>query len=113
MNLLLTPGQAGDAPQAATLLRDTRPSYVVADAGYDSDALRELIQALGARPCIKGRRNRVRKKRCRKAVYKTRNVIERFFNSLKRFRRLATRYDKKAANYLGFVQFAVVLTQVK
>ena len=109
VRLALTPGQAGDAPQAGRLLDGLRPAWVVADAAYDSDAIRVQVRRGGAKACIKPNPTRKRKKRYDRARYKHRNVIERFFGAVKRFRRVATRYEKKAANFLGFVWLAAVL----
>ncbi len=109
VRLVLTPGQAGDAPQAARLLDGLRPAWVVADTAYDSDAIRARVRRARAKACIKPNPTRKRRKRYDRARYKHRNVIERFFGAIKRFRRVATRYDKKAANFLGFVWLAAVL----
>jgi putative transposase len=110
---ILTPGQADDAPRAPALLAGPRPRHVVADTAYDSDAIRALIRRMRARACIEPNPTRKRKKRCDKARYKRRNVIERFFGKLKRgFRRVATRYEKKAENYLGFAWLAAVLVSI-
>ena len=81
-----------------------------ADAAYDSDAIRRRVKRMKAQACIKPNPRRKVKKRYDKARYKRRNLIERFFARIKEFRRVATRYDKKAANYLGFVWLAAVLT---
>jgi len=109
VRLVLSPGQAGDAPRAEALLDGLRPGHVVADAAYDSDAIRERVRRMGARACIRPNPTRKRKRRYDRQRYKGRNVVERFFGSVKRFRRVATRYEKKAENYLGFVWLAAVL----
>ena len=78
----------------------------LADRGYDADAIREEIEAAGVEaviPAKAGRRNPAAHDR---AKYKWRNLIERLFNKLKNWRRVATRYDKTAASYLGFVHIA-------
>ena len=91
--LVVTAGQRGDAPQAEVLLNDLKPGHVIADAAYDSDALRRLIRKKRARACIKPNPRRKRKKRYDKQRYKHRNVIERFFRRIKQCRRVATRYE--------------------
>ncbi|MFO0956523.1 MAG: transposase [Isosphaeraceae bacterium] len=81
--------------------------------GYDSDANRAAIRAAGAEPCIPPRRNRKEAVPYDRHLYRERNVIERYFARVKRYRRVATRYDKRAANYLGFVwvaSIAIMLT---
>ena len=113
LTLVLTAGQRGDAPQAGALLAGLRRGavgHVIADAGYDSDAIRRRVRALRARCCIKPNPTRKRKKRYDRQRYKGRNRIERFFNRLKRCRRVATRYEKKPENFAGFVYLAAFVT---
>ncbi|WP_083233542.1 transposase [Planctopirus hydrillae] len=73
-------------------------------------AIRLRVKRMWAKACIKPKANRKARKRCVKESYRHRNVIERFFGALKRFRRIATRYDKKAANFAGFLWLASLLT---
>lgn len=113
VRLVLSPGQAGDAPRASALLDGLRPKHVIADAAYDSDAIREQTRAAKAHACIRPNPTRKRKKRYDRELYKRRNVIERFFGAIKRFRRVATRYEKKAENYLGFVWYAAMLVRLE
>ena len=113
VRLLLTPGQAGDAPQAEKLLADLSPRNVIADAAYDSDAIRQRIQRTKGKACIRPNRTRKTKKRYDKERYKHRNIIERFFGAIKQFRRVATRYDKTSENFMGFVWLAALLVGLK
>lgn len=109
----MTAGQKGDAPQADALLSGFEPGtigHVIADAGYDSDAIRRRVKRLRARCCIKPNPQRKRKKRCDRGRYKHRNVVERFFCRLKRCRRIATRYEKKPENYAGLLWLAAFIT---
>ncbi len=112
VTMIVTAGQCGDAPQGERLL-DSLPSgkvgHVVADAVYDSDAIRQRIKKKGAKACLKPYSKRKVKKRYDKTRYRNRNVIERFFGHLKCFRRLATRYEKKAANFTGFLWLGAIL----
>ncbi len=85
---------------------------VIADAAYDSDAIRRRGKQLGAKVCIKPNPRRQVRKRYDKAAYKHRNLIERFFGRIKRCRRVATRYEKKAANYAGFIWLAALITDM-
>jgi transposase len=106
---LITPGQAHDAQGAAILLNDLkRKSVVIADKGYDADWIRARIRDQGAIPNIPNKANRMRRYRWQKQLYKERNLIERFFNKLKHFRRIATRYDKLGAAFFAFIQLAAV-----
>jgi transposase len=83
---------------------------VTADRAYDTDAVREQIQAQGAVPNIPSKRNR-RWRHCFSPVlYRGRNAIERMVGRLKDFRRIATRYDKLAANFLAAVQLAAAVS---
>jgi len=104
--LVLTAGQRGDAPQAELLLEGLRADHVLADAAYDSDAIRQSVRKMKAKACIKPNPTRKRKKRYDRQRYKHRNVIERFFRRIKQSRRVATRYEKKAANFAAFVWLA-------
>ena len=84
------------------------PEAMLADKGYDSDAIRSGLERRGADPVIPAKANRkVQIVICRK-TYAMRNRIERFFNKLKHSRRCATRYDKLANSFLGFVQLATI-----
>ena len=82
---------------------------LIADKGYDGDAFRALIIAAGARPVIPNKSNRVQLHRFDKRLYKGRNVIERCFCRIKDFRRIATRYDKLARNYLAAIHLAALV----
>ena len=107
LELVLTPGQAGDCPAAERLLgRLQENTIVLADKAYDADWLRRRIEELGAAPNIPSMVHR-REKACFSAVlYKGRNRIERFFNRIKHFRRIAKRYEKRASNYLAMLKLA-------
>jgi transposase len=80
VRLVLSPGQAGDAPRAPALLDGLRPGHVIADAAYDSDAIRDQVRRARAQACIRPNPTRTRKKRYDRERYKGRNVIERFFD---------------------------------
>ncbi|MGI9383411.1 MAG: IS5 family transposase [Methyloligellaceae bacterium] len=106
LRVLLTPGQAGDAPQAPALLEGLRPTHVIADKAYDSNAIRALIAAAGANAVIPCNPTRKRLIPYDFQIYKARNRIERCFNKLKHFRRIATRYDRRAVYFLAFIHIA-------
>jgi transposase len=110
VRLTLSPGQASEGPRAPELLAGLRPGHVVADSAYDSDALRRQLRRRRIRACIRSNGNRRRVRPYDRQRYKHRNVVERFFGAIKGgFRRVATRYEKKAQNYLGFTWLAAVL----
>ena len=114
LKLLVTAGPCGDAPQAEPLLAELQPGtvdHVIADAAYDSDAIRQRVRRLKAKACIRPNPTWKRQPRYEKHRYKHRNVIERFFGRIKRYRRVATRYEKKPVNFAGFVWLAALLAQ--
>ena len=94
--------------EAGTLLKNLSLQYVVADKGYDSDSLRQQIRRQGGKPVIPARTG-IRRRRYDRTRYRLRNVIERFFNRVKHYRRVATRYEKTDRNYLGFVCLASLM----
>ena len=106
----IAPGQASDYTGALPLLDadGPEPKVLLADRGYDADAIRTEMEARGVTPIIPMRRSRKVQIPIDDYVYALRNRIERCFNKLKNWRRLATRYDKTAESYLGFVLIAAV-----
>jgi putative transposase len=85
----------------------------IADKGYDADHLVDRIARAGAEVVIPPKRNRKVQRAYDTDLYKERNRIERFFNKLKQFRRVATRYDKLLANFMGFVKLAAIAIWLK
>lgn len=108
VRLLGGPGQASDVGQAAALIDGFLADHVLADRGYDADHFREAIRRAHAEPVIPFTNSRAAVSRHDKDLYKERNRVERFFNKLKQFRRVATRYDKLLANFMGFVTLAAI-----
>ena len=107
VRLLISPGQASDMGAVPQLLEGLPvPSTVVADRGYDSNAVLDLIARSGARPNIPSCSRRIVRRSVDPAIYRQRNLIERFFCKLKQFRRVATRFDKLARNFLAAVLIA-------
>ena len=94
---------------ADQLLNHLNPGAIVlGDKAYDGDRIRALILAQGATPNIPPKSSRKNPARFCKTLYRERNLIERFFNKLKHFRRIATRYDKLADNFLAMVKLASI-----
>ena len=109
VHLLISPGNDHDVAHADMLLEGIEQgAVVIADKAYDADGVRTRIRDHGAIPNIPNRSNRKTKFRWKKAIYRQRNHVERFFNKLKQFRRVATRYDKLGANFFAFVRLASV-----
>jgi transposase len=82
---------------------------LIADKGYDANYMLEAGEKVGAKVVIPPRKNRKIQREYDKELYKKRNIIERMFNKMKHFRRVATRYDKLDVSYLAFV-FIVALS---
>jgi transposase len=105
----LTPGQQHDVTEAETLIAHATGKAVIADAGYDADRVIDAVRARGMKPVIAmnptRKNNRRRKSR---ALYRLRGQVECFFHAIKRFRAVASRYEKRAANYLAVVHVACI-----
>jgi transposase len=108
---LLTGGQVADCTAADVLLDAiTQTGLVHGDKGYDTNAVRQKIEARGAAPNIPPKRNRVWKNCFSPVLYRNRNAIERMFGRLKDFRRVATRYDKLAETFHATVCIAAIVS---
>ena len=108
--ILLTGGEAHDCPVAARLVNRVEPAErILGDKAYDSVELRDELHRRGTRPVIPNRSNRKQPFSFSKRLYKLRWRIETAFNRLKDFRRIATRYDRLARNYLASVCLAAAL----
>jgi transposase len=88
------------------LLAQAKPQAVIADKAFDADALIGALIEAKITPVIPPKSTRKSPRPCDFALYKERNLIERFFNKLKNFRAIATRYDKLARNFLSATQLA-------
>jgi transposase len=84
------------------------PRVLLADKGYDADFIREDMERRGGTAMIPTKRNRKVQLPVDPAIYALRNMVERCFNKLKNARRLATRYDKTADSYLGFINLVAI-----
>ncbi len=109
VELLLTAAQESDIAQAEALLADHAPEVVIADKGYDKKGgTVRVIESRGAKGGDPGVGRAARPRHLDIHVYRERNLCERFW-STKQFRRFATRYEKKAVNYLAFVKVAAMM----
>ena len=115
--LTLTPGQAGDAPEFEAILAAVPAACPVAEAvmdrGYDSDDIRDTLVDRDIAPVIPSKANRVDPIWHDAERYKDRNKIERLFNRLKQFRRVATRYDKLDLSLLAFIHLTAALIMIR
>ncbi|CAG1773055.1 hypothetical protein BAC2_03474 [uncultured bacterium] len=109
IRLKLTEGQAHDGRSGADMAETVGAGQtLLADRGYDSDALRNSLAARGAIANIRPMPTRKRVPAFDPILYRARNQIERFFSKLKHFRAVATRYDKRDDNFLASVQLASI-----
>jgi transposase len=113
VKIILTPGQVHDVTQGPALIANSEAEKIIADKGYDSDAFVAEIEALDAEAVIPPRSNRTEPRAYDKEQYKERNVVERFINVLKQSRRVATRYEKTARNFISMVSIASILVLLK
>jgi transposase len=121
MTFILTPGQQHEATVALDLLNRgqvkrvgpgrprSRPKRLVGDKGYSSRRFRQALRQRGIRITIPHRSNEHRSGPFDREAYRLRNRVERFFNRLKQFRRIATRYEKRAENYEAMIVLAAIV----
>lgn len=107
--LKLSGGHKGDAPKAASLIDGLKAEFVLADAAYDADHFRSLIADMDAIAVIPNNPSRAIKHIFDRHLYKERHLVECCFSRLKQFRRVATRYEKTARNYLAVVILAATV----
>lgn len=109
LRFVLTGGEVSDYKAADTLLENVQAQFVLADKGYDSQHLVDLIEQQGAQAVIPAKANRKVARDYDRQIYKQRNQIERAFNRLKQYRRIATRYDRKTLYFASFLFLASAL----
>lgn len=105
----ITAGQDADINRAEPMLENIDPDAFLADRAYDADRLIDRLTERGITPVIPPKRNRTMPRDTDFALYRERNLVERFFNKLKQFRAIATRYDKLKSTFLTAVQFASII----
>jgi putative transposase len=113
VRLIGGPGQQNDMARACELIDGLKAEATIGDKGYDANTLETKIAEQGSQVVIPPKRNRKTPRSYDKDLYKERNLIERFFAKLKQFRRVATRYDKLLANFMGFVKLAAIAIWLK
>ena len=108
--LLLSPGNTNDIALASSLVAAAGPiKRLIADRAYDANSLRQLLANQGTGAVIPSTESRRQPIPYNKAIYRQRNLIERMFARLKDFRRVATRYDKLARNFLAGALIAAIV----
>jgi transposase len=109
----LSAGQDHDLTCAEPLIEAVSPSALIADKAFDADAFIAALDDRAIAPVIPSKSNRKTPRPCDFALYRERNLIERFFNTLKHFRAIATRYDKLAKTFLAGVHLACAAILLK
>lgn len=107
LRFIVTKGNENDCTQTKNLLASTirEGMYILGDRAYDTDNIVNYIMEREAYAVIPSRKNRKVQREYYEEIYKDRNRIERFFNRLKNFRRIATRYDKLVLSFISFISF--------
>jgi transposase len=113
IRFILTGGQRNDITQAEALIENLFPDYVIADKGYDADKFVLLLKKRHSQAVIPSRINRKVQRAIDTELYKERHLIECCIGKLKHFRRVFSRFDKLAKNYLSFVQFASTIVWLR
>lgn len=103
LHCILSEGQAADITYAQALIEGLPAQAVLADKGYDADHLLRYLEEHNIQAVIPPRSNRLEQRDYDRDLYKDRNLVERFFNRIKHFRRIATRYEKLARNFLAMI----------
>lgn len=109
LRIILSVGQRADITQAEALLAGYETDAVLADRGYDANELIDWLEQAHTEVVIPSKRNRLVERQIDRNLSKDRNKVERYFNRLKQYRRVATRYEKTAASFAGFVYLASAL----
>jgi transposase len=109
----LTAGQEADVTQAEPLIESHEADAYILDKAYDSDAVVAAAKRQGAEAVIPSKKNRKVPREYDKHLYKERKKVEWFINLLKQYRRVATRYEKAARNFLGFVHVASIMVLLR
>jgi transposase len=108
IHLHLTPGNVHDVTEAPRLIEAASGENFIADKAYDSNAVVAAIEAKAMNVVIPSKADRAGRRKIDLHLYKERHLVENFFCRLKHFRRAATRYEKTAQNFLGFVLLASI-----
>ncbi len=111
--LSLTGGQVHDIKEAEKLLARVEPEALLGDKGYDADSFIDRLIARAIKAVIPPKSNRKVKRDCDFALYRERNLVERFFCIIKHFRGIATRYEKTARNFLAGLHLVCTLVWLK
>lgn len=109
MKLLVTGGQEADITHAPALIDGQAAGAVIADKAFDKKGFVSQVEQQGAEACIPSLANRKEQREYDRHLYQERNRVERFINRIKQYRRVATRYEKTARNFLAFAHVASIM----
>ena len=109
----MTGANESDIAQAEALLAGREPEAVTAGRGHDKRALAEAIESRGAEAVTPAQKSRAERREVGPRLYRERNLCERFWHKAKQYRRVATRYEKKAVNSLASVKVAAMMIMLK
>ena len=113
LKFILTVGQRNDITQAEKLTKGFTDTIIIGDKGYDSDRFVRVMKDQGNDVVIPPRSNRKYPREYDEHLYEDRNLVERFFSKIKWYRRIASRFDKCAKTFLGFIYFVGALIWLK
>jgi transposase len=113
VEFILTGGQEADVTQAEPLMEGHKAGALIADKAYDSNAVVDAAKRQGAEAVIPPKKNRKEPRDYDKHLYKERKKVEWFINLIKQYRRVATRYEKTARNFLGFVHVSSIMVLLR
>jgi transposase len=108
VRILITQGTTADCTQASKLIDGIAAAHLLADRGYDTNAIVEQAEMQGMKPVIPPKKNRIIQREYDKDLYKLRHLVENAFLHLKRWRGIATRYAKNTASFLAAVQIRCI-----
>jgi transposase len=106
LRFILTGGECNDITQAEALVEDLAAGHVIADKGYDSEAFVAHLKGRASEAVIPSRATNKVQREIDTHLYKERHLVENQIGKLKHFRRVFSRFDKLAKNYLSFIYFA-------
>ncbi len=113
LRFILTGGERNDITQAEQLIENLSADYVIADKGYDSEAFVLKLKEQNSEAVIPSRSNHKVPREIDQHLYKERHLIENQIGKLKHFRRVFSRFDKLAKNYLSFIYFASTIVWLR
>jgi transposase len=108
VRIVITQGTTADCTQASKLIEGITAEHLLADRGYDANAILEQAKQQGMKPVIPPKKNRIIQREYDKELYKLRHLVENAFLHLKRWRGIATRYAKNTASFLAAVHIRCI-----